>query len=292
MGCSECRAVWMATVATLLALTCSGPVYGQEQRRDREAIERPRRDVPDSDRERYRDAEGRRARRSQRRSDSRPQFYRDGEGYRYGVPVYDERFQAELERAYQRGLEDGRRLERYDVQNEGGPSTYRGAMARGKDAFEDGDYGLAARQFLLATTLNQGDPASRLAAAHALVAMGTYEPAVRLLRRAFELQPSLVYLPLQIRGAYGNPDHYALHLTALRKAAQSDPNNPGIWFLLGYFGYYSNDMAEAADALGRAAKLLPNDGLIQQLYGLASLSAPRTSPGSDERKPQPGDGHR
>jgi Flp pilus assembly protein TadD len=165
-------------------------------------------------------------------------------------------------------------------------------MARGKKAFEAGDYALAARQFLLAATLDQGDPASRLAAAHALVAVGTFEPAVRLLRRAFELQPRLVYLPLQIRGAYGNPDHFALHLTALREAARNDENNPGIWFLLGYFGYYSDHMAEAADALERAAKLRPTDGLIQQLFELASLSAPRTSRGSDERKSQPRDDRR
>ncbi|MFQ5494656.1 MAG: hypothetical protein ACE5EX_04680 [Phycisphaerae bacterium] len=269
MGCHGRKAAWITAVAAFLAGTCPGPVVGQEPQHE------------------WHDAGESRTRRTPRRFDSRRQFSRDGSGTRYGAPAFDQAYQAELEQAYQRGLEDGRRLERYDVQAEASPSTYRGAMARGKGAFEDGNYPLAARQFLLAATLDQGDPASRLAASHALVALGSYEPAVRLLRRAFELQPRLAYLPLQIRGAYGNPEHFALHLTALREAAENDKNNPEIWFLLGYFGYYSDYMAEAADALGRAVKLRPTDELVQQLFELASLSVPRGSRGRAERKAQP-----
>ncbi len=287
MGCSGCRTVLTATVASLLALTCTRSGYGQAPQRDRERPEGSRAKIAKSDRGGHRNARGRRARRSPRRSDAHPQFYRDGYGYRYGVPTSDEAFQAELEQAYQRGLEDGRQLERYDVQTEGNPSTYLGAMSRGKGAFEAGDYALAARQFLLATTLDQGDPASRLAAAHALVALGTFEPAVRLVRRAFELEPRLVYLPLQIQGAYGNPKHFALHLTALREAARNDENNPDIWFLLGYFGYYSDHMADAADALEHAATLQPTDKLIQQLFKLASMSVPPTSRGAGDREAHP-----
>ncbi len=291
MVCNGCKTAWIATMATFLALTCSGLVFGQAHQHNREALDRTRAEGARSesqkpDNPRYREDQGKRIQPFPRQYDERPQSYRGGHAYSYGgAPAFDEGFQAELERAYQRGVEDGRRLERYNMQTEeSNLSTHRGAMARGKSAFENGDYALAARQFLLATTLNQSDPAARLAAAHALVALGSYEPAVRLLRRAFELQPNLAYLPLQIRGAYGNPDHFALHLTALHEAALKDENNPEIWLLLGYFGYYSNNMAVAADALERATKLLPNDGLIRQLFELSSMSVQRTSQDSDGRK--------
>lgn len=242
------------------------------------------------DRRHYRGSGDRPPRRSPRQFDLRPQFYRDGYGYRFGVPAFDEAREEELQRAYERGLEEGKWFEQYDLRTETGVFSYHAAMANGQAAFVVGDYGLAVRQLLLAATLDQGDPASRLAAAHALVAQGAYEPASRLVRRAFELQPRLVYLPLAIRGAYGNPDHFAQHLGALRQAAQEDKDNSGIWFLLGYFGYYSNNMADAADALGRAAELDPSDGLIQQLHELAAISAPRPLRGPSDRKPPPGDG--
>ncbi len=209
--------------------------------------------------------------------DLRPQFYRDGYGYRFGVPAFDGLYTERFERAYRQGLADGRDYERFEIQAERGLAAYQDAMFSGHAAFTDGAYGLAARQFLLAATLNQGDPASRLCAAHAQTALGDYRPAVRLLRRAFELQPKLVYLPLDIRGAYGENADFAKHRSALRKTTASE-NNGDLWLLLGYYYYYTNHMSKAAAALSNAVKLQPEDPLAARLAALARMSASRLEP--------------
>lgn len=217
---------------------------------------------------------GRRPSRYPRRFDLRPQFYRQGEGYRFGVPAFDVVRDEEIERAYRQGLADGRDSERFEIQAQRGLAAYKGAMLAGHAAFDAGKYGLAARQFLLAATLNQGDPASRLCAAHAQIALKDYAPAARLLHRAFELQPRLVFLPMDLRGAYGVVEDFPKHRNALQKAAAREKQNGDLWFLLGYVYYYTDNMAGAARALGKAAELEPDDPLIAELASLAKMSAP------------------
>ena len=209
-----------------------------------------------------------------RRFDLRAQFYRDEAGYRFGVPAFDEARDEGIERAYRQGLTDGRDSKRLEIQAQRGLASYRSAMIAGHAAFEAGKYGLAARQFLLAATLNQGDPASRLCAAHTQIALRDYAPAARLLHRAFELQPRLVFLPMDLRGAYGVVGDFARHRKALKQAAAEQEQDGDIWFLLGYVHYYSDNMAGAARALGKAAELEPDDPLIAELASLAGMSAP------------------
>lgn len=216
----------------------------------------------------------RRRSRYPRRFDLRPQFSRDERGYRFGVPAFDEARDESIERAYRQGLLDGRDSERFEIQAQRGLNSYRQAMLKGHRAFEAGKYGLAARQFLLAATLNQGDPAARLCAAHTQIALNDYAPAARLLHRAFELQPKLVFLPMDIRGAYGVQGDFAKHRSKLQKSAKLDEENGDLWFLLGYVHYYTDHMGGAARALTKAAELEPNDRLIAELLSLAAMSAP------------------
>ncbi len=227
---------------------------------------------PDRRRDRRLDRD-RRRHRSPRRFDLRPQFQRDEFGYRFGVPAFDEFRGESVERAYRQGLADGRNSERFEIRAERGLASYQEAMLKGHAAFAKAKYGLAARQFLLAATLNQGDPASRLCAAHAHTALHDYGPAARLLHRAFELQPRLVYLPMDIRGAYGNGEDFVSHRDALRRVATQEQDNADAWFLLGYYHFYTNNMGGAARALERAAKLAPDDPLIAELGALAGMSA-------------------
>ena len=208
-----------------------------------------------------------------RRFDLRPQFYQDDYGYRFGVPAFDENYDRRTERAYQQGLMDGRHYERLDVQAERGFAEYRRAMFQGNAAFTSGKYGLAARQYLLAAALNQGDPASRLCAAHCQIALHDYGPAARLLRRAFELQPKLLYLPMDIRGAYGNDSDFPSHRKALRQATVKAAEDGDLWFVLGYVHYFSGNMAQAAKSLQQASELQPDDRLTAELASLARLSA-------------------
>ena len=213
------------------------------------------------------------------RQDARPsrysRYYYDDYSYRFGVPrQYDPRAYG-LERAYRQGVADGQGYERFEIQAERGLATYQQAMAAGHFEFADGRYGAAMRQFLLAASVNQGDPASRICAAHAYFALGDYETAVRLLQRAFELQPKWPYLPMDIRGAYGTRADFAPHLKALHAALERDTGNPDLWFLLGYCCYYSNQMDKAAEALGNAAKLRPEDELFAQFADLVGVARPR-----------------
>ena len=215
-------------------------------------------------------------------------YYDDAYTYRYGVPYRDDDYDYEFERAYRQGLADGRNFERFEIQAERGLSAYRRAMGDGHAAFGAGDYGLAARNFILAARLNQGDPAARICAAHAQVALGHYDPAMRLLRRAFELQPRLAYLPIDIRKAYGQAGDFTKHVATLRAAVKADPHDARLCFLLGYYYFFSNEMERAAEMLGEAARLQPDDSLIELLGDVARLTSPSPPERSREKKPSSG----
>ncbi len=210
----------------------------------------------------YRDDRGRNYRR----------YYYDDYTYRFGVPDGGDPYAGDLERAYRQGIADGQNYERFEIQAERGLAAYQRAIRAGHRTFEAGEYGLSARQFLLAATLNQNDAVSRICAAHAEVALGQYEPAGRLLRRAFELQPKIAYLPLDIRGSYGKPGDFAKHEHALEAAAKKDSDNADVWFLLGYYFFYSDNTARAAEAFAHAAKLSPQDPLFARLAEIAGMS--------------------
>ena len=217
-------------------------------------------------------------------------YYHDDYTYRFGVPYHGDPYGYDLERAYRQGVADGRNFERFEIQAERGLATYQQAMATGHAAFAAAEYGLAVRQFLLAAAANQGDPTSRLCAAHAHVALGDYEPAARLLRRAIELQPKLIYLPMDIRNAYGDRADFPRHLENLRDAVNFDTDNGDLWFVLGYCYFFSNNMTRAGEALENAARLRPDDKIVARLADLAQTSAPPSKRAPTRVKPLRG-GH-
>jgi tetratricopeptide (TPR) repeat protein len=149
-------------------------------------------------------------------------------------------------------------------------------MADGHAAFLEGQYGVAARYFLLSATLNQTDPTSRLCAAHTQIALGHFDVAAKLLRRAFEIQPLLVYLLMDVRGAYGELGDFDDHLAFLRATVEKEPVGADQLFVLGYFLYFSNNEVEAAGVLARALKLAPNDPVLQSFAEVARLTTPAT----------------
>jgi len=205
-------------------------------------------------------------------------YYYDDYSYRFGVPYGGDPYGDDLERAYRQGTSDGRNFERFEIQAERGLEAYLDAMDEGHAAFSQGAYGPAARHFLLAAELNQGDPSARLCAAHCQMAIGRYDATVRLLRRAFELQPKIVYLPLDVRAAYGVTGDFERHLAALRQAVDGNKQSADLWLLLGYYDYFSGNQAEAAEALARAGKLRAGDRLIESLSRMALMSVPPSDP--------------
>ncbi|MCP4251574.1 MAG: hypothetical protein GY778_31440 [bacterium] len=226
------------------------------------------------------------------------------EYYPYGRPYYPRREwspggygaygvapQGYFDDGYSEGFHDGRRFQKWQARAEKGLNSYVKAMRQGAEAFRSGDYGLAARQFILAARLNQGDAASRLHAVHAMTALGQYTAAVPALRRALQLQPRLVYLPLDIRSEYGAQADFQAHLDALADAARTAEDDPSLWLLLGYCQFFGGQPGAAVNSLTRAGELAPDDDAVERLLEVAKLSAPAERP-PNPPPPEPAAGSR
>jgi hypothetical protein len=131
--------------------------------------------------------------------------------------------------------------------------------------FRQRRYAEAADGFRLAAETNQGDPSSRLYAAHALFAMGRYQEAIPYLRRAFELQPKIVFLNFDIRDDYGERRDFQQQVAALEEALRQSPANVDRMIMLGYIRYYSGQRPAAFEVLNQARRMAPQDPLIGQL---------------------------
>ncbi|MCK4659556.1 MAG: hypothetical protein KAV82_08550 [Phycisphaerae bacterium] len=200
-----------------------------------------------------------------------------------------------FDRGYWEGHRDGRRFADWERRAEMGRRSYADAMNSGLRAFRNGEYPAAVRDFIRAAKVNQGDPASRIHAAHALVAIGRYPEALPALRRAFQLQPKIAYLALDIRRDYGAKADFQAHLKGIEDAAEKARNDPGLWLLLGYYQFFSARETAALASLTRSNELAPGDFLTEALLAAARMVAPVPGhpPHSEESgkgapAPQPG----
>ncbi len=218
--------------------------------------------------------------------------------YHYGYPppydYYGDFGGAAFDEGYYQGRRDGKEFAEWSFRYELGTRSYLKAMEAGVRAFQSGDYSLASRQFVLASQLNQGDSAARLHAAHALVALARFEEAARTVRRALQLQPKLVFLPLDIRGDYGRLSDFDEHTRKLRDAATQAGDNANLWFLLGYWDFFSGRADQAAESLQKADTLDSDNRTTLRLLDAVRLSTPAepasgpaTPPSSREIEPSP-----
>jgi tetratricopeptide (TPR) repeat protein len=198
----------------------------------------------------------------------------DNRVYRESYDPHYEAYSLRLDHAYDLGVAPPEIQNPIAAQAERALTDYQEAMRGGYDAFHRGEYSQAARYFLLASQFNHGDPSSRLCAAHAQVALGQYGSAASMLHRAFDLQPKLAYLPLDIRDSYGRAGDFADHLASLREAA-SQSHDSDVWFLLGYYYYNSGKADLAGPALARACRLSPDDRVLAQFAAAAAGTPPK-----------------
>jgi len=187
---------------------------------------------------------------------------------------------------YETGFHDGRRFQEWQTRAELGLSGYLKAMQAGSSYFRNGAYGAATRQFILAAKLNQGDAASRLRAVHGMTALGRYSGAVPTLRRALQLQPKLIYLPLDVRSDYGPGNDFEVHRSKLAEAARQVGDDAGLWLLLGYYQLFSDGQADAGTSLERATQLDPHDSAAARLLEAARLTTPAERP-AENKTPAP-----
>ena len=195
--------------------------------------------------------------------------YHDGgwyDDYGYGGAVFDE--------AYWEGRRDGRRYAEWQRRYELGRRAYADAMSDGLLAFRNADYPQAVRNFIRAAKVNQGDPASRIHAAHAMTAIGRYREALPALRRAFQLQPKIAYLALDIRRDYGAKANFDAHLKELAGAAREAKDDPALWLLLGYYQFFSGREGKALKSLKTADELAPGDFMTDALLDAARMISP------------------
>jgi tetratricopeptide (TPR) repeat protein len=194
--------------------------------------------------------------------------------------------QAEIDEAYRRGLQQGYSQGQldgiYSARTERLLHSRDEALKAGLDAFVHGQYDQAADCFMLGTELDHGDPASRIHAAQALIALEQFEEAVPLIRRALSLQPRLIRQKFDLRQDYGAPNDFYQQIDSLKKFLAANPNWQDGYVLLGYEFLYSGQRAEAHSVLGRAVSLDPTDTLATDLYKasvpLIVRSAPKPKP--------------
>ena len=88
---------------------------------------------------------------------------------------------------------------------------------------------------------------------------------MKFLRRAFELQPKIVFLGYDMRDDYGKRADFDKQLATLQIASKRFPRNVDRLIMLGYVHYYTGQRDRAYFPLDRANKIDPRDRLVERL---------------------------
>lgn len=178
------------------------------------------------------------------------------------------------DRGYQQGFQDGLEAAARQSGANRNESFVENLMATGDEHFRHRRYGEASRSFLLAAKQNQGDPASRLRGAHAAVALRRYDQAYLLIRRAFQLQPKIPYLPIDLRRDFDDPAELVRHMNQLEKAARDAGDDSALWTLVGYYRFFTGRYGDAVGVLERAVSLDRRNRVAVELLAVAHASSP------------------
>lgn len=135
--------------------------------------------------------------------------------------------------------------------------------------------GVAYERFKRALALDPTDPFV-LATAGSGIATFDDPDAERALRTAALTAPRLPLARL-LYGAYLSREGYVSEGVAeLRAASELDPDDPQIAYELGAAHALAGDHEAAADALGDAVRMDPEDGWVRVVFGLVLLEAGRS----------------
>ncbi len=146
------------------------------------------------------------------------------------------------------GLEAAREVERRDDQRQFNTRdmnrrrdrvlrSHDEALRIGLEQLRAAEYQKAAIALTLAAELDQSDPACRIHLAQARMALGHYAEGGKALRRALELQPKLVYVPLDLDGYYASESTFDEQVEALAKVAAEGEQPADVHFLLGFMEF-------------------------------------------------------
>lgn len=147
------------------------------------------------------------------------------------------------------------------------------AVRLGIERLRDGEYARAVVALSLAAELDNGDPACRIHLAQARLALGHYDEAGKVLRRALQLQPRLVYADLHLERYY--PTEATLDALSDRLAdwVRQGETTADVLFLHGYLEFQRGRFDVAHAAFRRVSELLPKDSLAQTFMGITRPAA-------------------
>jgi Flp pilus assembly protein TadD len=135
----------------------------------------------------------------------------------------------------------------------------------GKEAFADGEYGLAAERFRRAADTAPNDPLPHFLLAQAQVALGNYRRAFDAIQDGLRLRPDWPAQPFRPLELYGdNAAAYAAHLTALGDTLAANPDDAVLLFLHAYLLWFDGRKAEARPLFERARPALPDPTVVER----------------------------
>ncbi len=134
-------------------------------------------------------------------------------------------------------------------------------LREGSDYFAQADYKAAASAFRLAIAADPHAAPPRFAFGQALLALGDYANAAKILRSAVTQEPAILRAPGSIVGVYQHAEAFNTVMNTLKTASIKDEANADLLFLVGYQQYFSGD-PQAAVTFGQLASNHPDDPMV------------------------------
>jgi tetratricopeptide (TPR) repeat protein len=140
-------------------------------------------------------------------------------------------------------------------------------LREASDLFREAKYLEAAKKFRLAAISSPDNAAPYFALGQALIAMGSYEYAAKVIRKAVALNPELVREAGDIVGVYQSQEEFDKVVQALEAKAAQSPAGSDLRFLAGVQRYFAGD-PRARESFRALAEVRPDDAAVK-LFGEA-----------------------
>ena len=132
-------------------------------------------------------------------------------------------------------------------------------MGEGDTLFKQSDFTAAAVRFKAATEVDLTDPISHFAYGHTLFALGRYAEAAASIREGMARYPDWGKVSMNRRSVYRDPTEFDQRLSHLKAWVEAHPEETDVWFLLGYYYYFTQQPQRAQETFQRVVELDPHD---------------------------------
>lgn len=159
--------------------------------------------------------------------------------------------------------------------------------SQGEQAFRDGQYEAAARDWQHAIVDDPMNGAYVLMLGQALFATGKYDQAAGAVQHATRILPEDQWgvIGSNYRELYTHIGDYTKQLRALEKARDDNPDKPALRFLLGWHYGYLGYPKEAVRELDKCLSLAPKDEVAQKIRNImAAKLKPEDVPAAPAEK--------